>query len=320
MSDTSSQWIIDTLLKGNDFSSKVTRIGELLEEYQDMVDPSFKGKAAIGTDLDRTMIYSDASMSVEENLTDDLLFKVVEMYKRKTLCFMTSPAYLNLELLNAYAYLIPVTTRTEEQFKRIKIPGTTQRDYLSAQTQYAVTSNGAKILIDGREDKAWSKKIKSKYGEEGAHLSEVEGYLKKFKNQSWLKNLLVAEKAFCYMVVDRAEMPENVVEELRAQMKTYRWNVSLQGRKMYFVPDFLDKGTTFKEIAERLNADYTMSSGDSLLDVPLMNVADIAFRPNHGELNDIKDVPKNIMVTKNHGIFAGEELSARFLAQVRSGL
>lgn len=258
-------------------------------------------------------------MQVEEKLIDDLLFKVVEMYKRKPLCYMTSPAYLNLEILNSYAHLIPVTTRTEQQFKRIKIPGTTQGDFHSTHNQYAIVSNGAKILVNGVPDKTWGKIVKSKYGSEAETVETVETYLKTLKS-SWIKSLMNAEDSFLYMVVDRSEMPTKTVEAFREAMKSYNWDVSIQGRKIYFVPEFLDKGSAFKEVSHRLNADYTMSAGDSILDIPLLEAADIALRPRHGELEDMHGLPGKITVTNNHGIFAGEELTARFLAQVYSGI
>lgn len=316
MTKLSEQWIINSLIQGQDMSAKVKRISEVFDEYADTANPEYNGLAVIGTDLDRTMVYSQNSMQVEEKLKDDLLFKVVEMYEKRPLSFMTSPAYLNLELINSLACLVPVTTRTEKQFKRIKIPGTTKHDFESSHKQYAVTTNGAKILVNGKSDPEWDEKISEGYKGDVATFEEAHHYLKQFKKASWVKDYRSADDFFLYLVVDRAETPEHVLKEISAVMAEFNWTTSLQGRKIYFVPEFINKGKAFAEIINRVGGDYSIGCGDSLLDVSLMETADISIRPRHGELEDLGYTAENNISTKHSGIFAGEEITARILAQV----
>lgn len=320
MTALDDKWIFDSLMAGQDFSAKVKRVTEIFNTYSDSINPSYKGLAVVGTDLDRTMIYSQNSMNVEEKLSDDLLFKVVEMYHQKPLSYMTSPAYINLEIINAHAHLVPVTTRTEKQFKRVKIPGTTKADLYSQRDQYAITTNGANLLVNGVSDVEWSEKIAAGFEGDVASLETVNGYLSQFKKASWLKDFRNADDFFYYMVVHRSEMPEQTLRSMKQAMQEFNWTVSIQGRKVYFVPYFINKGAALVEVVKRVGADYSIGCGDSLLDVSLMEAADLSIRPSHGELEDVGYTAPNNIATKNIGIFAGEEITARLLAQVHSGL
>lgn len=320
MTSLDEKWIFDSLMAGQDFSAKVTRVTEIFTKYADTVNPEYKGLAVVGTDLDRTMIYSQNSMNVGEKLSDDLLFKVVEMYHQKPLSYMTSPAYINLEIINAHAHLVPVTTRTEKQFKRVKIPGTTKADIYSDRDQYAITTNGANILVNGAADSDWAAKIHAGFESDVATMEEAGLYLHQFKKASWMKDFRNADGFFYYMVVNRSELPDQTLRSMKSAMKEFNWNVSIQGRKVYFVPNFISKGAAFTEIIKRVGADYSIGCGDSLLDISLMEVADLSIRPSHGELEDTEYSADNNVSTNNTGIFGGEEITARVLAQVYSGL
>jgi hypothetical protein len=320
MTALDEKWIVDSLMAGQDFSAKVNRVTEIFNKYADTVKHEYKGLAVVGTDLDRTMIYSQNSMNVGEKLSDDLLFKVVEMYHQKPLSYMTSPAYINLEIINAHAHLVPVTTRTEKQFNRVKIPGTTKADLYSDRDQYAITTNGANILVNGVADADWAAKIHAGFESNVATMEEAGAYLHQFKKASWLKDFRNADDFFYYMVVTRSELPEQTLRSMKSAMKDFNWTVSIQGRKVYFVPGFISKGAAFAEIIKRVGADYSIGCGDSLLDISLMEAADLSIRPSHGELEDTEYSAVNNVSTKNTGIFAGEEITARVLAQVYSGL
>jgi predicted mannosyl-3-phosphoglycerate phosphatase (HAD superfamily) len=80
----------------------------------------------------------------------------------------------------------------------------------------------------------------------------------------------------------------------------------------------LTKGTAFSEVVKRSGADYAMAAGDSLLDIPLLETADFAFRPRHGELQITNYTAENLTVTDNQGIIGGEEIVARVLAKIHA--
>lgn len=311
-----STWVLDSLLKGDNFAAKMSRIERLLAQYKDDLIPELTGKPAVGFDLDRTMVYSNGSMSLPE-MDDTTFLRVAEVLEGKPFSYITSTAYSMLEIINENAYLVPVTTRTISQYRRIRIPGITEANFLPhTATQYAVTSNGGRILVNGQEDKDWSKYIADTLSSTAAHLDDVTKVLKVADKESWLIKRRTAEDLFAYLVLDRAETPQSFLNEVTAQLKEWNWSVSMQGRKFYCVPSLLTKGFAFEEVIRRTGADYSMAAGDSLLDIPLMESATIAFRPAHGELETAGYTAENLTITDNHGIIAGEEIVARVLARI----
>jgi len=93
------------------------------------------------TDLDRTIIYSrkaieDLGPSLEGQLCS------VEEKDGKAMAFMTQKALEELEKISQDLLLVPVTTRTTNQFKRIFI----FEEHIPV--KYAITFNGAEILYE----------------------------------------------------------------------------------------------------------------------------------------------------------------------------
>lgn len=312
-------WALKSLTDSDNFIAKLSRIENLLEKYTVVRDTRFTGKPAVGVDLDRTMIYSAASMNLSK-MDATTFLRVAEMHEGKPFAYMTSVAYSMMEIINNSSYLIPVTTRTVEQYRRIRIPGMTETNFLpSTAAQYAVTSNGGKILVNGEEDRDWSDYIQKEVADKCAPIKDVNALLKPYDSESWLIKRRVAEGLFTYLVLDRAETPQHVLESVKEKMTEWNWSVSMQGRKFYCVPAIMTKGIAFDEIITRLGADYSMAAGDSLLDIPMLERADFAVRPAHGELDTANYTADNLSVTENTGILAGEEIVARILARIYAG-
>lgn len=295
-------------------------IGAEFEPYMNQVNTAFMGHACVGTDLDRTMLYSANSMNIPPRIPSDLMLKLVELHNAKPLSYITDNAFANLETINKLTAFVPVTTRTEAQFKRIFVPGVIN-DSSSPQTQYAVTTNGAKILVNGVPDVQWNELMMSKFEHASiASFAEVGEYLGLFANTVGVERVRDAEGVFFTAIVKPELLPKTVLNKAVQWMAERNWKVSVQGKKIYFIPYFINKGDAFKEVASRVDADYTVTAGDSLLDISLFESSDIAFRPRHGELEDAEFSLKNLTVTDASGIFAGEEITARMLAQVISGI
>jgi hypothetical protein len=84
--------------------------------------------------------------------------------------------------------------------------------------------------------------------------------------------------------------------------------VSLQGRKVYAVPAGLTKSAAAAEVVARCGGGPLLAAGDSLLDADLLDAADAAIRPAHGELADSGFTRPHVVVTATTGVHAGEEL------------
>ena len=259
----------------------------------------------VASDLDRTLIYSAASLQLTMPDEQAPRLLCVEVYGRAPLCYMTETAAALLDELARTTVFVPTTTRTREQYGRIHLPGPAP--------QYAICANGGHILVDGVSDPDWQDHVVRRIGDECASLAEVRAHLQAVGDPSWLLKERVAEDLFAYLVVDRGALPEGWVKELTAWADPRGWTVSLQGRKIYAVPKPLTKSAAMQEVARRCGATLTLAAGDSLLDADLLLAADRAWRPGHGELADCGWGAPNTEVLREKGGAAGEEILRRFL-------
>src|SRR5581483_2084983 len=95
------------------------------------------------------------------------------------------------------------------------------------------------------------------------------------------------------------------------------WRTSLQGRKLYWVPERLTKSAAVAEVAKRSGCERVLAAGDSLLDVDLLLAAERGIHPRHGELHEQGWSAPNVVSTEASGIAAGEEIVRWFAAQTR---
>lgn len=264
------------------------------------------------TDLDRTLIYSRAAWQIpgiEANAPapDDLV--CVEMLDGAPLSYLTRRAGDLLRELRAEALLVPVTTRTEQQFGRIALPG--------GPSQYAITTNGARLLVDGVADVDWSAAVADRVASGCAPLSEVAAKLAA-QSPDWMLRVRDAQQAFCYAIIDRAVAPPDALDALRIWCGQRGWTVSVQGRKLYCVPDPLTKTAAVQEVARRTGSALIAAAGDSLLDAGMLVAADLAIRPAHGELHAAGWTCDGLAIAATAGVIGGEQIVAWLLEQTHS--
>ncbi|REE99364.1 HAD family hydrolase [Thermomonospora umbrina] len=259
-------------------------------------------KTVVCTDLDRTLIYSAAALFLDG--PDETLPRLlcVEMYQAKPLSYLTETAARLLERLAEAATLVPTTTRTPEQYARVRL--------LDKPPPYAICANGGHILVDGVDDADWAARVRARVS--GLEPAEVHEHLTRVGGDFVLR-ARVASGLFSYAVVDRPALPADWMEELTGWCAERGWRTSLQGRKVYCLPAGLTKAAAAAEVARRAGADRMLAAGDSLLDIELLEAADAALRPAHGELADTGWTAPNTAVTTTRGVAAGEEIAGRLL-------
>jgi hypothetical protein len=246
-------------------------------------------------DLDRTLIYSAAALGLEDADGPSLL--CVELYQRVPQSFMLTGAARELAELARDTTLIPTTTRTVEQYARVQLPGPPPR--------YAICANGGRLLVDGVPDGDWSHHVMGLLGS-CAPVGEVRAQLD--PPPPFARSVRVASGLFVYAVVVREEMPATWLAELSEWCAAREWTVSMQGRKVYCVPNQLRKSTAAAEVCRRTGARRMLAAGDSLLDTDLLLAANAAIRPRHGELHDTGWFAPQLTVTHSSGVFAGAEI------------
>ena len=262
-------------------------------------------RTLIASDLDRTLIYSANALFLESADHAAPAMVVAEVYEGRPLSFMTRAAEQLLVSAAQASVFVPVTTRTVAQYRRIRLPGPAP--------EYAVTTNGGVLLHHGVPDARWQASVRSLVSGGCAPLAEIEAYLGRDEFAGWILRLRTAEDLFAYAIVDRAALPDAFLLALEDWCSVRGWTVSLQGRKLYCVPEPVTKQHAVAEVATRLGADRVIAAGDSLLDRPMLQSADIAFRPAHGELDDAGYQDQHLQVTRARGILAGEEILRRML-------
>ncbi|MFD8865812.1 HAD family hydrolase [Streptomyces sp. NPDC059590] len=261
----------------------------------------------IASDLDRTLIYSAAALGLRMPDAEAPRLLCVEVYGHQPLSYMTETAAGLLAELARGTVFVPTTTRTREQYGRIRLPGPAPR--------FAICANGGHLLVDGESDPDWQASVRARLAAASAPLEEIRAHLVRTADPAWLLKERVAEDLFAYLVVERALLPEGYVKELAAWAEERGWAVSLQGRKIYAVPKPLTKSAAVAEVARRTGAREVLGAGDSLLDADLLLAADLAWRPGHGELADEGWTAPHVTALEARGVAAGEEILRAFAAR-----
>jgi hydroxymethylpyrimidine pyrophosphatase-like HAD family hydrolase len=258
----------------------------------------------IASDLDRTLMYSPSALMLADTERTVQRLMCVEVYKGRPLSFVTERAAAMIADLNEAGLLVPATTRTVAQFQRIALPGPAPK--------FALCANGGRLLRDGVEDLEFSAAVTARLADQTAPMAELMTELSRASTtagaQQFVEKVREAEGLFCYAVVDRKHLPEGWVDDLTGFAAARAWGVSVQGRKVYVVPTALKKATAARAVVEILGAGRLLAAGDSLLDGDLLEEADAAIRPAHGELAEAGWHRDHVRVTSARGVLAGEQI------------
>lgn len=251
-------------------------------------------KAVLALDLDQTLIYSGRSAGP----LDDVATVWVEDYDGAPLSLMTAEAYGLLGELAQRHHVVPVTTRTPEQYARVRLP---------VSPAYAICCNGGVLLRDGARDRDWDDRVAEDLVSV-ASADDVAATVLGVRDQPWVRTVRQVERLFVYLVAHaRDQIPESWIDETADWAGDLGWTVSVQGRKVYIVPSVLSKGAAAVRVAGELGGPL-FAAGDSLLDTTLLDVAQVATRPAHGELHAAGWQREGLYVTPSSGAVAAGEL------------
>ena len=260
------------------------------------------------SDLDSTLIYSSRHCRL---INDDELL-AVDFYNNNY-SSITKSMHLSLQHINENLLFIPVTTRSKKEYKRIKYL------YDGVKPKYAIVANGGIILKDGVELMAWADIVSNKIKE----ITSVENMIKLcgfFLESDVVKSYKTCEGLFIYSILDEDKLANllsnndidsDYFEALRFFCSKHNYNMSKQGRKIYIVPNCINKYDPINFIMQLENINILIAAGDSLLDYPMIKHSNYGIIPCHGELlgnPPLEGFPNNVYITKNTGIFAGEEI------------
>lgn len=259
--------------------------------------------AFVTSDLDRTLIYSQAAAGPAFATADPVC---VEIYRDAPLSYMTPASHAGLAALVAATPVVPTTTRTPEQYLRVNLP--------SGARPFAICSNGGEILVDGAPDPRWQAHIRGLLAALPAGLDLIAAQLESRLAPEWGARLRLVPGLFAY-VVSEQRIPAEAVAEWRAYCAPLGWTISQQGRKLYTIPGPVTKSLAALEVRRRLEDSGALdrgapwlAAGDGALDADLLEAADAAIRPRHGELEELGFELPHLTLTASAGIAAGTEI------------
>lgn len=249
------------------------------------------------SDLDRTLIYSKRALA-DFGYTDYSSLTSVERKDNEEVAFMTQRAKELLTVLAKHCLFVPVTTRTYEQFNRIYMFSS------DVPLTYAVTSNGANIFYKGKKVPEWQEMVKSRLKKECLPIDKM---IREVQELNITGTLKIAEGLFFYYILEKGISSESV-SKVKRFASQHGWKVSIQGRKLYFVPQPVCKGEAIKFIRERHQIQTLIGAGDSILDYDFLKLCDVSYVPSHGELGKYMKMGERFKLSQEKGVLAGEEI------------
>lgn len=256
------------------------------------------------SDLDQTLIYSHRTSISQES---DEQIRPVEWLDDRFISYMTQNALDQLKEIAKKVLFVPVTTRTKLQYQRINF---LQYNILH---QYAVTSNGGTIFYRGIEDEDWTQHV-LKGIDNCVSARDIINKFNEVKHHSWVikDSGKLADNLFYYCLIEREKIPLVELAAFKIWASENNWELSIQGRKLYLVPRYVNKKAAIQYIKEKEGIGRVVAAGDSLLDLDMLKAADLAIAPSHGELYSLycKGISglETIRFTQKSGIEAAEEI------------
>ena len=214
---------------------------------------------AFFTDLDNTIIYSHRHQIAAPK-------RVAEYLHGHEQSYMNEELFRVLSSLSELT-LIPVTTRSEEQYRRLICME-------DLHVKYALLCNGGKLLIDGKEDRLWQEET---LAFSNKHIDDLERAYERLTGHCDPARLHRPELFMCYAGVDN---PIEVYGQLKKETQGLQVDIAYDHRKVYLFAKGLNKGLAIKRFKQRFSVSYSIACGDSEMDIPMLNEVDLAMASN----------------------------------------
>lgn len=256
------------------------------------------------SDLDQTLIYSPKSFGIPSGNTIPPVTSI-EIYEGRQISFMLDDAIEKLKKIASHSIFVPVTTRTIEQYRRISL---FQEQIIP---NYSVVSNGGNIIVQGTVDLHWHKQVLEGMNQHCLLGEDLLASFAEICHESWAGMIRKADDLFYYCIVQREKVPQGDIDSFTTWAQAQGWNISLQGRKLYLVPQVVNKWAAVAYVRDLLQERCVVTAGDSLLDLCMLEQADYGIVPSHGELWELYGkgrLSSSIKFTKNKGILAAQDI------------
>lgn len=247
------------------------------------------------SDLDRTLIYSSKFISRSTNHI------CIEQIKDEEISYISENTIEKLKnILNSKRF-VPTTTRSIEQYKRIKF---SEHDI---NFEWSIVTNGGNILHNGEIYTPWKEIVRQQLKEcEPLHIV-MEYFDKYYSKIDGITKIRSVDDLFFYIVVDKEIYDESSLKQFEEYLNKNNWTLYVNGRKIYFIPSVVTKENAVKYLSSILNENSFYALGDSIMDFNMLECADKGFIPGNSTLANIEKT-KNMFISKSEGFLGIEEI------------
>lgn len=213
------------------------------------------------SDLDNTLIYS-----YRHNIGDNKV--LVETKEGKELSYMSKVSHKLLQEVTKVKELVPLTTRSLEQYSRISFGS-------QVKIKYALLANGGILLEHNNINEEWLRETKEMVSYAEGEMAKGIQILKKDENVCF-----DVRKVDDLFVFTKSSNVEVTIKGLKKKLDTDIVYIDSNGAKVYIFPKTLDKGSSLKRFRKYVGEDNRfIAAGDSWFDAPMLLAADTAFCP-----------------------------------------
>lgn len=210
-------------------------------------------------DIDNTLIFSHRHDISAPKRTAELMNGSIQSYITEyTYTFLSKQKDLQI---------VPVTTRTLEQYRRI------ENLLKEIGCVFSLVCNGAVLLNNGEVDSNWLNESIRLSIHERRTLPEATQWL---MQQCGSNAVHSASDLFVYA---RVEDPERIVSKMRQNIDFRCMEILCDSRKVYCIPKSLNKGRAIQRFMEQKVVSFSVAAGDSEFDIPMLNLGDVAILP-----------------------------------------
>lgn len=208
----------------------------------------------LACDLDNTLIHSHRSRREGD--------VCVEWFQGREQSFLDPAARALLPRVLRKLRLVPVTTRSVEQYRRIQWPEGCVPDL-------ALAANGAVLLRSGEPDPGW-------HGTDCVlpWREELERLLALLLDEGGHRACRMVDGAYLFAAYEEEDAALRCARDHPTGLVT-----AVSGRKVYFLPPGVDKGQALRRLRALLGGLRVLAAGDSGLDLPMLNAAGLALVP-----------------------------------------
>jgi hydroxymethylpyrimidine pyrophosphatase-like HAD family hydrolase len=199
--------------------------------------------------------------------------------------FQTIKQQALFDWLNKSAILIPVTARSTRSFANVKLP---------FGSQWAVLGNGAVILKDGSPDKVWHGTLLAETEKEADNIAKLEKFCCDTAAELGIavRCPQSIENGIRHSVIVKQDDPDVSIrlnEILERVSVPTGWTAHLNSNNLAFTVPTVSKKRAVEFVMSQISyigERIVFGMGDSLTDMPFMNLCDFFVTPTRGQIAD----------------------------------